>query len=405
MVVAGEASGDILAAELARALRGELALFQSRPTQDLQPLFASLEPEFFGAGGPRMAAAGVKLEVDMTAHAAFGLLDVFKNLGRFVRLRDQLKALAVARQPDVIICVDYSGFNRRFARAVKDQVRACRGTFNDWNPRIVQFVSPQVWASRPGRAKAMAKDFDLVLSIFPFEKAWYAERVPQLRVEFVGHPLLDRYPGAHVCATAKVPGDALLSVVLLPGSRVKELKHHLPIITKAARKIDQAHPVTWSMVLPDEALAQTARPLLPSQPRIELQVGGLDTALARADLAIASSGTVTMECALFGVPTVVFYKVFALEFEVARRMVRVQHIAMPNLLAGETVFPEFVQYQATAANLAGAALEFLKSPERRHQTQARLARVMDTLGGPGAAARAARAVVNLLESPQALLTP
>ncbi len=438
MVIAGEASGDTLAAELVRALREELANFQSRSTEDVQPLFASLEPEFFGAGGAKLAAEGVKLEVDMTAHAVFGLLDVVRNLGRLVRLRDQLKDLAIARQPDVILCVDYSGFNLRLARAVKEHVRAGRGTFNDWNPRIVQFVSPQVWASRPGRAQAMARDLDLVLSIFPFEKAWYAERVPQLRVEFVGHPLLDRYPGAarqsrgaglqtcciagvpvgskpgtgapagletrdtagsEVRATTNAPGKAPPSVILLPGSRAKELKRHLPILLQAARKIEEVHPATWRMVLPGEELARSARPMLPAQPRIALQVGGLDTALAQADLALASSGTVTMECAFFGVPTVVLYKVSPLEYQVARRMLQVKHIAMPNLLAGEMVFPEFVQHEATPANLARAALEFLDQPERRTQVRAQLDRVIASLGGPGAATRAACAIVKLLENP------
>jgi lipid-A-disaccharide synthase len=137
--------------------------------------------------------------------------------------------------------------------------------------------------------------------------------------------------------------------------------------------------------------------MLPTRPRIDLRVGGLDRVLAQADLAIAASGTVTMECAFFGVPTVVLYKVGWLEFEVARRLVRVKHIAMPNLLADETVFPEFIQNHATPATLAGAALEFLNSPERREQARTKLARVIGTLGGPGAAGRAARAVVKLLE--------
>ncbi|MCX6905657.1 MAG: hypothetical protein NTW03_19690, partial [Verrucomicrobia bacterium] len=193
MVVAGEPSGDMLAAELVQALRSELVSFQARTTSDVQPLFASLEPIFFGAGGPRMAAAGVDLNVDMTVHSVIGLIDVFTRLGQFVVLRERLKNLAIQRQPDVIICVDYAGFNRRLARAIKDHIRANQGTFRNWNPKMVQFISPQVWASRPGRTKSMAQDLDLLISIFPFEKAWYAGRVPQLKVEYVGHPMLDRY--------------------------------------------------------------------------------------------------------------------------------------------------------------------------------------------------------------------
>jgi lipid-A-disaccharide synthase len=400
MLVAGEPSGDALAAELVRALREELAVFQSRPTSDPQPLFASLEPRFFGAGGPVLASAGVEIVEDMSPHSVFGLTDVAKKLGHFWRLRNRLKALAVERQPDVVICVDFSGFNRRLARAIKDHVRAGRGTFRDWSPRLVQFVSPQVWASRPGRAPAMARDLDLLLSIFPFEPAWYAEHAPQLRVEFVGHPILDRYTGRRLREEETAPaGQAVPAaplIALLPGSRVKELNRHLPVMIEAARIIERERPARWRMVLPGEELAQAAKARLPSGLPIEVQVGGLAEVLSRAGLAIASSGTVTMECAFFGVPTVVLYKVSRPEFEVARRIVHVRHIGMPNLLAGEAVFPEFIQQQATPANLAAAALELLNDTVRREHIHRRLAEVIASLGRPGAARRAARAVIGLL---------
>lgn len=401
MVLAGEASGDTLAAELVSALREELARFQSRPTEDRQPLWTGLAPVFFGAGGPRMAAAGVELAVDMTAHSVFGVIEVLKNYFQFRQLMSRLVRLALERQPDVIICVDFSGFNRRFARRVKDHVRAEAGTFNDWNPKIVQFVSPQVWASRPGRALAMARDFDLLLSIFPFEKAWYAKHAPELRVEFVGHPILDRYAKAEgkrpKAETGEAPSSILSSpsspqVLLLPGSRVKELKRHLPVMVEAAKKILARQPVALRMVLPHERLADTARDLVASLPQIQTQVGGLAGALAQADLAIASSGTVTMECACFGVPTVVLYKLSWPEFQIARRIVNVTHIAMPNLLAGETVFPEFIQQDATPDHLAEAALAFLRDEPRCRQVRARLKEVMASLGGSGASARAAAAV-------------
>src|SRR5437763_10971830 len=196
MVIAGETSGDLLAAELVQALRDELSAFGAAPTLDHQPLHASLEPRFFGAGGPAMANAGVELAFDMTEHSVIGLSDVLKNYSKFKRLFRQLHNLALERQPDAIVCVDFSGFNRRFARAMKEYVRAHTDWFHDWNPKIIQYVSPQVWASREGRAYQMARDYDLLLSIFPFEKEWYAKRVPGLRVEFVGHPIVDRYADA-----------------------------------------------------------------------------------------------------------------------------------------------------------------------------------------------------------------
>ena len=175
MLIAGEASGDLLAAELVSALRDA----------------HRRDSKFFGAGGPKMAAAGVKLAFDLTQHSVIGISDVLKDYFKFRRLFNQLLKLAIERKPDVIIGVDFGGFNLRFGHAIKQYVR--NNPFSKWNPKIVQFVSPQVWASRPGRANLLAADYDLLLSIFPFEKDWYAQRVPKLRVEFVGHPMVGRF--------------------------------------------------------------------------------------------------------------------------------------------------------------------------------------------------------------------
>src|SRR5271170_7251592 len=180
MLIAGEASGDLLAAELVSAL-----LAASKHSED------GCVPQFFGAGGAKMAAAGVELAFDLTQHSVIGISDVLKKYFEFRRLFHQLLALAIERKPDVVIGVDYGGFNLRFGHAVKEYVR--NNPFSKWNPKIVQFVSPQVWASRPGRANLLAADCDLLLSIFPFEKDWYAQRVPKLRVEFVGHPMIGRF--------------------------------------------------------------------------------------------------------------------------------------------------------------------------------------------------------------------
>jgi len=196
MLIAGETSGDVLAAELVKPLKEKVLARSTDESADVQPLRTALAPRFFGAGGPKMAAVGVELAFDLTQHSVIGISDVLKELGKFRRMFRQLLRLAIERQPDVIIGVDYGGFNLRFAKAIKNYVRRHRSDFVPWNPRIVQFVSPQVWASRPGRAYSMAANHDLVLSIFPFEKAWYARHVPQLRVEFVGHPMVARLPSA-----------------------------------------------------------------------------------------------------------------------------------------------------------------------------------------------------------------
>ena len=396
MVIAGEASGDLLAAELVQALRREYAEAKAQPTADLQPLTAGLEPRFFGAGGPRMAAAGVDLAFDMTAHSVIGLSEAVKHYLTFRRLFYKLFRLALERQPDVIICVDFSGFNRRFAHAIKQHVRARRGWFHDWNPRLIQYVSPQVWASREGRAYQLERDCDLLLSIFPFEKDWYAKRVPRLRVEFVGHPMVDRHgAGRGTRGQGQGPG-AMPMVLLLPGSRPGELRRHLPVLAEAAKLIAARREVVFRMVLPHESLLQSVRAFEQVIPRLELQVGRLDEALQAAAVALTKSGTITLECAYFGVPAVVFYKTSTLTYVVGKQLVKVKYLAMPNLLADEAVYPEFVQGAATAENLAAATLALLEDPARYAQIKARLASIVAALGEPGASRRAAKAIVRRL---------
>jgi lipid-A-disaccharide synthase len=382
MLIAGEPSGDLLAAELVKALK-------QSPRVRANPF----PPEFFGAGGSGMAAEGVELALDLTRHSVIGVSDVLKKYWEFKRIFDQLFALALERRPDVIICVDFSGFNRRFAHGIKEYVRAQHGSFNNWAPRIVQYVSPQVWASRPGRVYQIARDYDLLLSIFPFEKEWYAARVPQLRVEFVGHPLCDRFNAQHL--KLKVQGSSPL-VVLLPGSREGELKRHLPVMLKAGHHMNSQVPLRWEMVLPNDELVEQAR-RFPAPWPLKIQAGGLQKSLAEADLAIASTGTVTMECAWFGVPTVALYKTSWTTYLIGRQMVTVKYLAMPNLLTDEEIYPEFVQHTATPEHIARAALELLNDPERRNATRKKLAKIVESLGPPGAAGRASEAILNLFE--------
>jgi lipid-A-disaccharide synthase len=397
MIIAGEPSGDLLAAELVRALRPMLARADASSSPDLQPLHASLEPRFFGAGGPLMRETGVELAFDMTAHAVVGLLEVIKNYPKFRRLFHQLLRLAIEREPDAIICVDFSGFNRRFAQAVQQHVRARRGPFNNWRPKLIQYVSPQVWASREGRVRQMARDFDLLLSIFPFEQDWYAKRAPSLKVEYVGHPMLDRYARSRPPAVLQErdAGNEPPLIVLLPGSRAGELLRHLPILAEAAPMIAASQPVRFKMCLPSQALADEAgRFAWPEN--TEIQVGGLSEALRAATLALASTGTVTMECAWFGVPTVTFYKTSWSTYQIGKRIIQVNFLAMPNLLAGAAIYPELIQHAASAQNIARAAIELLANPAETEAIRARLAKVIQMLGEPGASQRAARAIVRLL---------
>jgi lipid-A-disaccharide synthase len=390
MLIAGETSGDLLAAELVTAL-----LAASKPSED------GRAPHFFGAGGAKMAAAGVDLAFDLTQHSVIGISDVLKNIFKFRRLFNQLLALVIERKPDVIIGVDYGGFNLRFGHAVKEYVR--NNPFSKWNPKIVQFVSPQVWASRPGRADKLARDYDLLLSIFPFEKDWYAQRVPNLRVEFVGHPMIGRFTNDDLRFTRGEPEGASIvnrqsQILLLPGSRKSELQRHLPVMLEAVKIIQEKIPAAKvKMVLPNLGLKELADRLCALQAGVEIQIGELPWALNEADVAIASTGTVTMECAFFGVPTVTLYKTSWLTYQIARRIITVKSLTMPNLLMGETAYPEFVQHDATPENLSRAALELLQDESRRTKIKAQLAKIIASLGEPGAAGRAAAAVLSLFK--------
>jgi lipid-A-disaccharide synthase len=397
MLIAGEASGDTLAAELVGALREELTAAEiSYATTDSQPLRTGLEPRFFGAGGPRMKAAGVDLAFDLTEHSVIGISDVLKNYLKFRRLFNQLLKLAIECQPDVIIGIDYGGFNLRFSHAIKEYVRKHAGVFHDWNPKIVQFVSPQVWASRASRAYQLERDYDLLLSIFPFEKDWYAKRVPKLRVEFVGHPMVERFEKSKVQSLKSKVSTESPTILLLPGSRTGELKRHLPVMLDALKLVQQKQlSIRTLMVLPNNTLAEQAKSL--GSANVEIQIGQLHEALAQANVAIASTGTVTMECAFFGVPTVTLYKTSRLTYEIGKRIVKVKSLTMPNLLAGEEIYPEFIQDATTPENISGAALELLQDELRRAQIKTKLEEIISSLGESGASRRAAQAITSLLE--------
>lgn len=394
MIIAGEASGDMLAAELVRELRAAIARTPTYST-NVQPLEADLAPQFFGAGGPRMAKAGVELAFDLTQQSIIGLPGPRDSLNLWRRFR-QLVALAREREPHVIICVDYQFFNSLFVTVIKRRVLDRRGTFNNWDPRTVKYISPQIWASREKRAHKIARDFDLLLSIFPFEKDWYAARVPELRVEFIGHPLVERYgdlkPWARV-RSAEL--SASPNIVLLPGSRKAELKRHWPVMLAAWQKIQAALPSARAKaVLPSETLAAMARSSS-TQP-VKVQVGGLAEALTKADVAISKTGTITMECAFFGVPAVTMYIASGVTYHGGKRIVKVKSLTMPNLIANEEVFPEFIQHDATPEKISHAALQLLQNQSRREKVRGKLAEIIASLGGPGASRRAAEAILALM---------
>ena len=387
MLVAGETSSDQLAAQLADELRAELGRR------------CEFAPRIFGAGGPKMAAAGVEVCLDLVKHALIGIPSP-KQIAKFTGFRDQLFQLAMTRCPDVVIGVDSFALNGSLAEKIRTDSGRRQGAFFNWNPRLVQFVSPQVWASRPKRAQRLERTHDLLLSILPFEKEWYSRHAPKLHVNFVGNPLVDRFLGVDRNGGRQWVAGRVPLVLLLPGSRRSELKRHWPVLIEAAKQIHQSIPTRFRAVLPNETLLGVLNEISPTVPgegvEIERVVGGLSGSLSEAALAMASTGTVTVECAWFGVPTVAIYKTNWTTYQIGKRIVTVPFLSMPNLLAGKSVMPEFVQEDATPAAVAGAALALLSDHSQWEHSRAQLLETCATLGTPGACRRAACAISDLI---------
>jgi lipid-A-disaccharide synthase len=351
MFIAGEASGDAHAAALIGALRAQAP-----------------GVEVFGAGGPKMREAGMELSLDLTEHAVVGLVEVLKNYGKFRKIFWQLVREAEQRKPDAVVLVDFPGFNLRFAAQMKR-----RGI------KVIYYISPQLWAWHAGRAKQIERDVDLMLTIFPFEKAWYAAHAPRLRVEFVGHPMAERFPGASQARQDKL-------VLLLPGSREREVAKIFPIMAEVIGQMPA--DVKFVAVAVNEQSAATMR-----HPRVTVEVGNAHEWMQRATLAITASGTATMECAFFGCPMLIVYKVNWLTYLIGRMVVKVDWLGMPNVIAGRAIVPEFIQQDARPPRIAAAARALLEDPAKRAAMQHDLSTVVTSLGGPGASERAARLIL------------
>jgi lipid-A-disaccharide synthase len=377
LLVAGEASGDQLAAELVKSLS---QLCRPNP------------PRFFGAGGPAMAAAGVEVLVDLTSNSAIGPADALRQYSRYRRAFDLLLDEASRRIPDRVVGVDFGAFNLRFAAAIRRR-SGPKGPFHNWSPKIVQFVSPQVWASRPGRALEIARNHDRRLSILPFEKNWYSHHAPQVPVRFVGHPIVDRH--GHIPEVSAQDGALGRNLLLLPGSRPGELRRHWACIAGAAEILRRGTGIQPVLVLPSETALAWIPSDVPAPEGLRIRIGGLGEELRQAAVAIASTGTVTLECAWFGVPTVALYRTSWSTYQIGKRIIRVPFLALPNLLAGKAVFPEFIQEAANPAAVADAALEWLQDPDSHRRTVDELARLREALGSPGACRRAAEAILEI----------
>ena len=378
MIIAGEPSGDALAADLVNSLARQWP--------------AGLRPHIFGLGGEKLKAAGVELLEDMTQHTVFGLSEALKKYFLFKRIFDRAIDAARQRLPDLIILVDFGGFNLRFAKAIRALSAQGRSPFSNWRPRIVYFVPPQVWASRPKRARTISECIDLVVGIFPFERDWYSERYPSLDLRYVGDPMASRFNSSLDDRPTRKPPppSAPLKVALLPGSRRQEISRHLPLLVEAIKLIQKHRPCEATIVSPSKDLLSEYRHL--GGKDFQWQVGGLAHLLQESDVAIASSGTVTRECAYQRIPTVVVYQVSRLTYEIGKRVITVPFIAMPNLLAGKRVYPELIQDAATPTAIAQETLQ-LCQPNDFQALMQDLERVVLSLGPPGATDRAAAAIL------------
>lgn len=360
-IVAGEASGDSRAAEVMRAVR-------------------ALDPavEFVGAGGPRMRAlAAEPFDAWIAEAAVVGLWDVLKNYGYFKAKFDRMVAEILRLSPDAVLLVDYPGFNLRLARALRTRRPKLK---------IIYYVSPQVWAWNRGRIPKMARILDLMLCIFPFEKALY--EASGLRTEFVGHPIVEQMAQDRVPVARE---ESLLG--LFPGSREREVNRIFPALVGAARVVAKSRPdVRFEAAAASEAHAAIMRQMA-GETAVTIRVGTAHELMQRASVGLVCSGTATLEAACFGLPYALVYKTAWLTYAVGRRLVRVNHLGIVNILAGRTVVREFIQDAASPAALADEALRLLNDPTARVRLSTELTDVVATLNGERAAERAARAVL------------
>jgi lipid-A-disaccharide synthase len=358
LLVAGEASGDLHGAALLRALR--------RRVPDI---------EVVGIGGPRLRAAGMRVLVDSEHIATMGFVETFGTLGRLLRTYRRLVRALDEEKPRLVVLIDFPEFNLRLARQAKR-----RGI------PVFYFIAPQVWAWRKGRVRTIAERVDKLGVVFPFETDLY-NNGRQL-AEFIGHPLLDVVRPTRPAAETRArygldPGRSVLAI--LPGSRKKELRYLLrPLADAAARLAEEG----WQPIIAlAESLAPTdLRDTLAESPSVPVAHGDTYNVVAAADAAIVASGTATLETALLGCPMVIVYRMAPLTFWIARRLVDVEWIGMPNIILQRSVFPELVQSDATPAAIADAVRAVAA---RRGEMAAACQEWRGRLGTPGAAERAA----------------
>lgn len=369
LISAGEASGDLHAGSVTRAIK------------QLEP-----EAEIFGMGGDCLREAGGEVLFDIKDHSVMGFVEVLKRLPDIWKLRSAFIELMDCRRPDVLLTIDYPGFNMRLAKLAKE-----RGI------KVVSFIAPSAWAWRSSRAAGVVKVVDKIASIFPFEYDLYKSYGAD--IEFVGHPLVDTVKPSLPRTEAeqlagKRAGHPL--VLLMPGSRTMEIKRLLPDMLAAAKILKQMRP-DIDIAMP--RAVTIAREMLEAPVKqagldIKLTEGHNYDVMSVADLAIATSGTVTLEAALCGLGCEILYKASPISFWIAKQVVEIPHIGLPNIVAGRLIEPELLQDDCIPEKIAGTALELLE-PKRYELLQKDLQEVKEKLGAPGAVKRVAELVLRM----------
>lgn len=379
MIVAGESSGDTHAAKLVRAIR------EAEPETNFQ---------FFGAAGPKLRSEGVEAIVSSDGLAIVGLAEITAALPMFLKAFSKLKRAGMERQPDAVILVDFPEFNLKLAKTLK------RKGF-----RIIYYISPQIWAWRKYRIHTIKKYVDLMLTILPFEKQWYAKHSVE-NVQYVGSPLAREVHSTvskvEFCRTHALDPTKPI-IAFLPGSRHKEIVRVLPVMLAAASDISgQVENVQFLIAVASEVNRSdvqdgidNAKSTLPRTLRI-LTAETYD-ALNAADAAAVTSGTATLEAGILKTPMAVVYKTSLLNYLLFEPMISVPHYGLINLIAGERVAKELIQDELTADSLAQELLRLIE-PKTNAEMRIKLKAATDKLGHGGASKRAAGAILNLIDS-------
>ncbi len=370
-IVAGEASGDIHGANLVKELR------------KLQP-----DATIVGFGGQRMQAAGMKLLYNLADHAVIGFFEVIKNLVLIKRLLKTTGRYLREEKPDIVILIDYPGFNFKVGKLA-----------HSLHIPVVYYIAPQIWAWWPGRIKEIKEFASKVLVVFPFEEEIYAQA--GIPVKWVGHPLLEHIPAeTKIDIYEKYQLDRKKKLIgLLPGSRRQEIEHLLPVMLAAAGKVLATQPDIELVLLRSSSIDRTWLENIIQSSRLAVKVIDDDTYQVRRQLALAyvASGTATLEMAYLGIPMLIMYKVNALSYQMAKRLVKIPYIGLANIVSGQKVVPEFVQDAVEPSGIAAQTEKYLHNPAELKAIKDTLLQIKDKLGAPGASLRAAQEIVVILD--------